>query len=119
MAGIYIPQGFAPRMPLSKRKARLIGLIEHDTFMKQWLRKSPKVFLTVMGAMYGIYLLKTLLGINVSNRYSASWILKLPIQPVLTHKAELCVEFKPVCLFRSQIVHKVQNQIAQAKRTVS
>lgn len=72
-----------------------------------------------MGVIYGVYLLKTLLGINISNRYSASWILKVPIQPVLTHKAELCGEFKPVCLFRSQIMHKVQNQIAQTKRAVS
>jgi hypothetical protein len=87
--------------------------------MQQWLRKSPKVFLTVMGAMYGIYLLKTLLGINVSSRYSASWILKMPIQPVLTHKAELCGEFKSVCTFRSQIMHKIQNRIALAKRSVS
>jgi hypothetical protein len=87
--------------------------------MKRWPSQSPKMFLAVMGAIYAIYLLKTLLGINISNRYSASWILKMPIQPVLTHKAELCGEFKPVCIFRSQIMHKVQNQLTQAKRAVS
>ncbi|WP_404787898.1 hypothetical protein [Altericista sp. CCNU0014] len=87
--------------------------------MKQWLNQSPKILLVTIGAMYGVYLLKTLLGINLSNSHSASWVLKAPLEPVWSHRTELCGEFQTLCTLRSRIMHKVQNQIVQAKRAIS
>jgi hypothetical protein len=88
--------------------------------MKQGFGKSPKFLgaLTFIVSIYSLYLLKTLLGINVSNHYSAPWILKVPLEPLLTHKAELCTDFQTLCTLRSQILHQVQPQIEKAKRAV-
>ncbi len=68
--------------------------------------------------VYSAYLLKTLLGINISSHYSAPWIVKLPLEPLLSHKATLCAEFQTLCTLRSQILHKVQPHIDKAKRAV-
>ncbi len=68
--------------------------------------------------VYSAYLLKTLLGINISSHYSAPWIVKLPLEPLLSHKATLCAEFQTLCTLRSQILHKVQPRIDKAKRAV-
>jgi hypothetical protein len=88
--------------------------------MKQGFEKSPKFWgaLTVIVSIYSLYLLKTLLGINVSNHYSAPWILKVPLEPLFSHKAELCNDFGALCNLRSQILHKVQPHIERAKRAV-
>jgi hypothetical protein len=88
--------------------------------MSQGFKKSPKILgaLATVGLIYSIYLLKTLLGINVSNHYSAPWILKVPLEPLLSHKASLCTEFQTLCTLRSQILHQVQPRIEKAKRAV-
>jgi hypothetical protein len=88
--------------------------------MKQGFGKSPKFFgtLTFIVSVYSLYLLKTLLGINVSNHYSAPWILKVPLEPLLSHKTELCTDFQSLCSLRSQIFHQVQPRIEKAKRAV-
>jgi hypothetical protein len=88
--------------------------------MKQGFGKSPNFLgaLTFIVSIYSIYLLKTLLGINVSNHYSAPWILKVPLEPLFSHKAELCTDFQTLCSLRSQIFHRVQPHIDKAKRAV-
>ncbi|MBD3880722.1 hypothetical protein IFO70_03030 [Phormidium tenue FACHB-886] len=40
----------------------------------------------VLFSLYLLYLAKSALGINLSHRYSAWGILKLPIQPILDHR---------------------------------
>jgi hypothetical protein len=86
--------------------------------MKRRLGKSPKVLLALTTAIYSAYLLKTLLGINVSNHYSAPWILKLPLEPLLSHKTVLCTELQTLCALRSRVFHGVQPQIEKVKRAV-
>jgi hypothetical protein len=88
--------------------------------MSQGFKKSPKLFgaLATVGLIYSIYLLKTLLGINFSNQYSAPWILKVPLEPLFSYKASLCIEFQSLCTLRSQILHQVQPRIEKAKRAV-
>jgi hypothetical protein len=101
---------------MSSKKATLLELILEIATMKQRLGKSSKIVLALTTAVYSVYLLKTVLGINVSNHYSAPWILKLPLEPLLSHKAALCSEFKTLCTLRSQIFHQVQPRIEKAKR---
>jgi hypothetical protein len=84
--------------------------------MKRRLGKPPKIFLAVTTVIYSVYLLKTVLGINISSRYSAPSIIKLPLQPLLSHKAALCSEFQTLCNLRSHIFHEVQPRIEKAKR---
>jgi hypothetical protein len=86
--------------------------------MKQSFGRLPQAFIALTIMVYVTYLLKTIMGINVSNHYSAPSILKLPLKPVWSHKAELCAEFQPLCALRSQIMRKVNNRIEQAKRAV-
>jgi hypothetical protein len=86
--------------------------------MKQRLGKPSKIFLVLTATIYSAYLLKTLLGINISSRYSAPWIVKLPLAPLLSHKGTLCAEFQTLCTLRSQILHEVQPRIEKAKRAV-
>jgi hypothetical protein len=82
--------------------------------MKLKSKRSTKLFLALM-LIYGIYLLKTIMGINVSNRYSAPKSLKAPLEVIWAHKTELCDEFQTLCLFRREIQQKVQHKIQQAK----
>lgn len=86
--------------------------------MKRSFGKLPQTCIALTIVVYGAYLLKTVMGINVSSHYSAPSILKLPLKPVWSHKAELCAEFQPLCSLRGQIMHKVKNRIEQAKRAV-
>jgi hypothetical protein len=86
--------------------------------MKRRLGKPSKIFLAITATVYSAYLLKTLLGINISSRYSAPWIVKLPLEPLLSHKSTLCAEFQTLCTLRSQILHRVQPRIEKAKRAV-
>jgi hypothetical protein len=86
--------------------------------MKQSLRRLPQIFIALTIMTYGAYLLKTIMGINVLSHYSAPSILKLPLEPVWSHKAELCAGFQPLCALRGQIMHKVKNRIDQVKRAV-
>jgi hypothetical protein len=86
--------------------------------MKQGRGKSIKALLTLTTMLYGVYLLKTLLGINVLNHYSAPWVLKVPLEPLLSHKTELCTEFQTLCILRSKIFHAIQPRIEKAKRAV-
>jgi hypothetical protein len=34
-------------------------------------------------SLYGLYLIKSAMGINILQNYSAWWVLKLPIQPIM------------------------------------
>jgi hypothetical protein len=86
--------------------------------MKRSFGRLPRVFIALTFLVYGTYMLKTIMGINVLTHYSAPNFLKLPLEPVWSHKAELCAEFQPLCALRSQIMHKVNNRIEQAKRAV-
>jgi hypothetical protein len=86
--------------------------------MKRSFGRLPQAFIALTIMVYGTYLLKTIMGINVLNHYSAPSFLKLPLEPVWSHKAELCAEFQPLCTLRGQIMHKVKNRIDQAKRSV-
>jgi hypothetical protein len=85
--------------------------------MQRWLKRSPKILLALTVAVYGIYLLKTAMGINFSNRYSASWILKVPLEPLWAHKAALCEEFQTLCTLRDRVKNKVQHRIETAKHS--
>jgi hypothetical protein len=82
--------------------------------MKLGSKKSTKLFLTLL-LIYGIYLLKTIMGINVSNQYSAPRLLKVPLEPIWANKTEICNELQALCLFSHKIQQKVQHQIEQAK----
>jgi hypothetical protein len=44
-----------------------------------------RLLFLVLLSLYLLYLIKSALGINLSDRHSAWGILKLPIQPVLNH----------------------------------
>jgi hypothetical protein len=47
-------------------------------------KRFRQVFLALF-LLYVFYLVKSALGINISDRYSAWGFLKLPIQPILDH----------------------------------
>jgi hypothetical protein len=89
-----------------------------NLLMKRSLIKSSKIFLALMVTLYSVYFIKTITGINVSNRYSAAGIFKAPIRPLWAHKAELCAEFQTLCTLRSKIKNKVQHRVDQVKREV-
>jgi hypothetical protein len=83
--------------------------------MKPRVAKASKKLLTLTVLLYGLYLLKTLMGINVSKQFSANWILKAPLQPLLANKTKLCEEFEALCTVRTQIKKAVQYQINHIK----
>jgi hypothetical protein len=60
----------------------------------------------IIGGLYSLYLLKTLMGINLSHSYSAKGILKAPLQPIKSNSTELCQEFQTLCKIRTKIRHK-------------
>ena len=62
----------------------------------------------ILGVLYSAYLVKTLMGVNISNRYSAAGIFKAPLQPIQSHSTQLCQEFQTLCKIRSKIKHKYQ-----------
>ena len=47
------------------------------------MKKRFRQILTAVFLLYLVYLVKSALGINISDRYSAWSFLKLPIQPIL------------------------------------
>ncbi len=49
---------------------------------KMGVRSLRRGFIWLLG-LYSLYLLKSALGINLLPNYSAAWVLKLPIQPIL------------------------------------
>jgi hypothetical protein len=69
-------------------------------------RKVVRNTVVVLGVLYSAYLLKTLMGIDLSTNYSASKIIKAPLHPIRTHSAELCQEFQTLCKIRSKIKQK-------------
>lgn len=85
--------------------------------MQKWLKRSPKILLALTVVVYGAYLLKTAMGVNVSNRYSASWIFKVPLEPLWDHKTALCEEFQTLCTLRDRVKTKVQHRIEAAKHS--
>ena len=80
--------------------------------------KSTKKAIPLLVVLYGLYLLKTLLGINVSNQYSANWIFKVPLEPVLASKGRLCQELESACAARQDLRVKVQRGLKKAKRAI-
>jgi hypothetical protein len=84
--------------------------------MKRLLRHhAPQKLIGLMVVIYGAYLLKTAMGINISNSYSAPKLIKVPLQPLWDHKTVLCAEFQTLCTARSNFYHKVQRQIDRIK----
>lgn len=80
-------------------------------------RHVTPAFTSALVLFYGAYLLKTALGVNVSSSYSASWIFKVPLEPLWAHKAELCAEFQTLCSVRSSLRHRVQSRLDRIKGT--
>jgi hypothetical protein len=74
-------------------------------------RKAPQKIIGLLAIIYGTYLLKTAMGINVSSSYSAPSLLKVPLQPLWANKAALCEQFQTLCTARSSFHHKVQHRI--------
>jgi hypothetical protein len=85
--------------------------------MKHFLsiRHAPQKAIGILVILYGAYLLKTAMGINISNSHSASWLLKVPLQPLWANKAALCEEFQTLCTARNSIQHKLQHRIDRIK----
>jgi hypothetical protein len=69
----------------------------------------------LMAIIYGVYLLKTAMGINVLNSYSAPALFKVPLQPMWAHQKELCQQFQPLCTARNSLQHKIQYRINHLK----
>lgn len=46
------------------------------------MKRYQKILLVIVG-LYGLYLLKTVLGIDISKRYTAWDVLKLPVKPLM------------------------------------
>jgi hypothetical protein len=86
--------------------------------MNRWLGRSTKITLALVITLYSAYLLKTLMGINISGRYSASEIFKAPLDPLFSHGTQLCDEFQTLCDLRSKIQFKVQRRIERLREEV-
>jgi hypothetical protein len=86
--------------------------------MNRWLGRPTKMTLALLVILYSAYLLKTLLGINISGRYSASHIFKAPLDPFFSHGTALCEEFQTLCNLRSKIQFKVQRRIERLREEV-
>jgi hypothetical protein len=71
---------------------------------RKW--KTARNTAVVVGVLYSAYLLKTLMGINLSNSYSATGLFKVPLQPIQSQGTELCQEFQTLCKIRSKIKHR-------------
>ncbi|HEY9828358.1 MAG TPA: hypothetical protein V6D19_23200 [Stenomitos sp.] len=82
------------------------------------MRKSSKYIVVSVGLLYGLYLLKTALGVNLSNQYSAPMVFKLPIKPLWANKAELCSDHRSICAVRHQLRNKIEYRIQQLKNLV-
>lgn len=74
--------------------------------LKSKKMKTVRNTVFIIGSLYSLYLLKTLMGINLSNSYSATGIFKAPLQPIKSHSSELCQEFQTLCKIRTKIKHK-------------
>ncbi|NJM76852.1 MAG: hypothetical protein HC852_15000 [Acaryochloridaceae cyanobacterium RU_4_10] len=85
--------------------------------MQKWLKRSPKILLALTVTVYGTYLIKTAMGINVSNHYSAPWVFKAPLKPLWSHQAALCEEFQTLCTLRDRVKNKVQHRLEAAKHS--
>jgi hypothetical protein len=69
----------------------------------------------LMAIIYGVYLLKTAMGINVLNSYSAPALFKVPLQPMWANQRQLCLDFQTLCTARSSLQHKIQYRINRLK----
>jgi hypothetical protein len=81
------------------------------------IRPSLSKWLGLLAILYTAYLFKTAMGVNISNRYSASWLLKVPLEPLWSSKTELCLEFRTLCTARSTFQHKIQDRVDLLKRS--
>ena len=75
-----------------------------------------KKLLWVVALFYGLYLSKTMLGINLSKNHSAHWLFKTPLHPIEASKDHLCQEMQVACIKRKQIRRKLRKGI---RRVVS
>lgn len=73
---------------------------------------------SVLALIYGLYLVKTLLGINISGQYSGHWILKAPLEPVGAVNTKLCREFESTCGSGKTLRKKVRRGINRVKHVV-
>ncbi len=86
--------------------------------MANWIPRKPKHYAAIIILLYGAYLLKTALGINILNNYSAAGVFKVPLEPLWQHKAVLCSEYSTLCTWRNKIRHKIDDRIRQVKHLV-
>ncbi len=86
--------------------------------MGNWIPRKPKHYAVIITLLYGAYLLKTALGVNILNNYSAAGVFKLPLEPLWQNKAALCSEYSPLCTLRNKIRHKIDYRIRQVKHLV-
>jgi hypothetical protein len=80
------------------------------------VRHVPQKMIGLMAIIYGVYLLKTAMGINVSNSYSAPSLFKVPLQPMWANQRELCKQFQTLCVARNSLQHKIQYRINLIKK---
>ena len=83
--------------------------------MRRIFKSIPKA-IPVLAVIYGLYLFKTLLGINLSNQYSADWVFKAPLYPIEASKEKLCQELETVCAARKDLKYNVQKGVNKTKR---
>jgi hypothetical protein len=79
------------------------------------IRQAPRKMIGLMAIIYGVYLLKTAMGINVLNSYSAPALFKVPLQPLWANQTHLCAQFQTLCIARSSLQHKIQHRINRIK----
>ena len=80
-------------------------------------RKGRKM-LSFMALAYGLYLLKTLMGINLFSGYSAAWIFKAPLIPIEENKGKLCSELESVCHTRKTVQNKLNRGLNKVKKII-
>jgi hypothetical protein len=79
------------------------------------IRRAPRKMIGLIAIIYGVYLLKTAMGINVLNGYSAPALFKVPLQPLWANQTHLCAQFQTLCIARSSLQHKIQHRINRIK----
>jgi hypothetical protein len=86
--------------------------------MNRRILKTSRWVLVAIALMYGVYLTKTAMGVNISKRYSASWVFKVPLEPLQSHKSELCDDFQTLCTIHHKVRNKVNRQVNRIRRAV-
>lgn len=82
------------------------------------LPQKGRRILSFLALAYGLYLLKTLLGINLFSGYSAAWIFKAPLIPIEENKGKLCQELESVCEAHEEVKAKVNRGLNKVKKII-